>query len=581
MTKLDQLKTANNLSEFSEIIGYKPKNLSYIIYKIPDNKKYYTFSIEKKNGTERMINAPCERLKEVQQRTAQLLNICYTEIYAVKKYRNSLSHGFRPHETINIGEKDEEKVAFGIKSNAKKHKNKRFVFNIDLENFFPSINFGRVRGYFMASNDFKLNPKVATLIAQIACHNNELPQGSPCSPIISNFIGHILDVRLSRVAKTAKCTYSRYADDLTFSTREKCFPELIAVKDENNSWTPSKVITDKINTTGFKINNKKTSMQLNAYRQSVTGLTTNKKVNVKKEYYKQARSMCHNIFTSGKFYIGKEMKSGSLKTPAPTALGTKDQLRGVLSFIYDIKSDHDERDIKEKWKNPTAIHNLYRNFLYFDKFHSLERPLILCEGKTDNIYLKCALKALHKKYPSLIEKKDIFELKIDFFNYSKMNMDIMQFSGGTGDLAALIHHYNDRTKIFKCSGKKFPVIILVDNDSGAKPVFEKAKNIIKSSIDGKDEFYHITQNLYLISIPRPSPKIEMMIENLFESKILKTKIGGKELELDEKKFNKTNHYGKNIFAEKLIMQKRKEINFEQFSIILDRICAATLHHKSI
>ena len=110
------------------------------------------------------------------------------------------------------------------------HKNKRHVFNVDLKDFFPSLNFGRVRGFFIKNAHFQLEPKVATVIAQIACHDNELPQGSPCSPIISNFIGHLLDVRMANLAKKTKCNYSRYADDLTFSTNWKEFPEKLAIK---------------------------------------------------------------------------------------------------------------------------------------------------------------------------------------------------------------------------------------------------------------------------------------------------------------------------------------------------------------
>ncbi len=75
------------------------------------------------------------------------------------------------------------------------------VLNIDLNNFFDEFNFGRVRGFFIINNNFQLTPEVATTIAQIACYKNKLPQGSPASPVITNLITHILDVRLSRLAK--------------------------------------------------------------------------------------------------------------------------------------------------------------------------------------------------------------------------------------------------------------------------------------------------------------------------------------------------------------------------------------------
>ena len=70
-----------------------------------------------------------------------------------------------------------------------------------MQEFFPSFNFGRVRGFFIRNRDFALKKNIATIIAQIACHDNALPQGSPCSPVIADMIAHLLDVRLAQLAK--------------------------------------------------------------------------------------------------------------------------------------------------------------------------------------------------------------------------------------------------------------------------------------------------------------------------------------------------------------------------------------------
>ena len=102
------------------------------------------------------------------------------------------------------------------------------MFNLDIEDYFPSFNFGRVRGFFIRNRHFGLHPSAATLIAQIACFENRLPQGSPCSPVIADLISHLLDVKLAQLAKQHGATYSRYADDLTFSTRKKDFPDALA-----------------------------------------------------------------------------------------------------------------------------------------------------------------------------------------------------------------------------------------------------------------------------------------------------------------------------------------------------------------
>ena len=81
------------------------------------------------------------------------------------------------------------------------HRNKKYILNIDLKNFFDSFNFGRVRGFFIKDRDFAVSPEIATVIAQIACYQGKLPQGAPSSPIITNLITRILDYRIVKIAK--------------------------------------------------------------------------------------------------------------------------------------------------------------------------------------------------------------------------------------------------------------------------------------------------------------------------------------------------------------------------------------------
>ncbi len=128
--------------------------------------------------------------------------------------------------------------------------------------------------YFLKNNDFQLYEKVATVIAQIACYKNSLPQGSPCSPIISDLLAHILDVRLANLAKKYGCTYSRYADDLTFSTSQKVFPVALAtpMKKSPMKWEIGAELKQKITNSDFAANDEKTRMQYAVSRQTVTGL---------------------------------------------------------------------------------------------------------------------------------------------------------------------------------------------------------------------------------------------------------------------------------------------------------------------
>lgn len=184
---IEKLKNAKIRKEIAILLEYKPYVLSYILYKIPSNEKYKSFSIPKKSGKgERLIKAPHPKLKTLQSRLADYLYKCLEEIKRSKKFPQ-LSYAFQKK--------------LSIKDNASKHKNRRWVLNLDLSDFFPSINFGRVRGFFIKNNFFELSQEAATTIAQIACDESALPQGSPCSPIISEFVAQILDVRLLKFAK--------------------------------------------------------------------------------------------------------------------------------------------------------------------------------------------------------------------------------------------------------------------------------------------------------------------------------------------------------------------------------------------
>ena len=172
--------------------------------------------------------SPEPRLKLVQRRLATLSLRCQSEIEMSIGVNDdcALAHGFKPRLSIS--------------TNADKHRNRRWVFNADIAEFFPAINFRRVYGFFQKNNHFALSRPAATIIAQIACHENQLPQGSPCSPVVSNIIAHILDIHLNNLAFNHNCTYTRYADDLTFSTNEKRFPRVIARRQEDDvhEWLP-------------------------------------------------------------------------------------------------------------------------------------------------------------------------------------------------------------------------------------------------------------------------------------------------------------------------------------------------------
>jgi retron-type reverse transcriptase len=349
LTYLQKLKDAKTRRQLAEILGFKLSALTSIIYKTPLQNRYTAFDIAKKGGGTRTIKAPNPQLKKLQTHLSHVLYECLAEI---EKGRNtsSVSFGFRPEHSII--------------ANAHAHKRKRYVFNIDLEEFFPSIHFGRVRGFFLKDKNFSLTNEVATTIAQIACDGAALPQGSPCSPVISELIGQILDIRMLRLAKRYGVRYSRYADDLTFSTNQKSFPEALAAQDPAHPeiWTPGNSLLNEIARSDFRINPAKTRMQFRTSQQTVTGLVVNEKVNIRSNYYRNARAMCDALFQTGQYH--KPLTSGQADDEAPDMISSLNPLEGILGHIYTVTQSEDKRDESIQRSQPRAIRSLYRRFLF-------------------------------------------------------------------------------------------------------------------------------------------------------------------------------------------------------------------------
>lgn len=580
-TNLNKLKQAKTLHDLALLLGFKPQSLSYILYKLPADKKYYSFEIPKKSGGMRVISAPTSELKILQKRLANLLQDCISIINKEKQIKRTLSHGFRRK--------------YSIITNANEHTKKRYVLNIDLENFFGVIDFGRVRGFFIKNRNFNLDPKIATIIAQIACYNNHLPQGSPCSPVISNLIGHPLDISLANLAKKTGCRYSRYADDLTFSTNKKDFPRELAVlaSDLNNIWNIGKELNEIISKNRFSINSKKTRMQYKESRQDVTGLIVNDKVNIRSEYWRTVRAMTNALFKTGDFYIKTFETDKNGNVIEVKTKGNIEQLNGMFTFINSIDSFNKQKNKKQKTK-PKEINDAilnsrelyYKRFLFFKEFYSPTLPLIICEGKTDNIYIKYALLSLSTKFPQLIENKKI---KIKFFKYTPTFEFFFPSKGGVGDLKNFIAgdkkksipSYAENFEYYKATPTKNPVIILIDNDEGANDIFALIKNMKKSSeqINGSHNFYYISKNLYVVAIPKINNK-ETMIEDYFDEETLNTKINRKKFSR-KNTYDKNYEYGKAWFAEQVIKPNWSHINFERFELILKRIELVLSHYRKI
>lgn len=442
-----------------------------------------------------------------------------------------------------------------------------------------------MRGFFLKDKDFSLQPPVATVLAQIACFKNELPQGSPCSPIISNLIGHVLDCRLARFAKAHKCTYSRYADDITFSTSYKNFPTEIAVSLSGAAWQVSDELRARIKDAGFEINDKKTRMQFRSSRQVTTGLMVNEKVNIRQEYLRAARHMCDALFKTGSYYrmVPATLAGGAFgDPPVKEVITSLNPLGGTLAHIYQVKNAADLRDADEKKANPTATRSLYFRFLFYKNFVAHTMPLIVPEGKTDSVYLRTAIQHLPAYHPRLGEiVSGKLETKIRFMNFSPTVHDVMQLGHGTGDLLYLIRDYEKHLRVYAHAQLEYPVIVLFDNDDGAKSLFGYARNKgHKIDLDSTDSFYYLGYNLYLVKTPEPGGKKTSCIEDLFPPTLLKTPVDGKTFD-PNKQHDEAGKYGKVVFAKRVVTPQAATIDFSGFAQLLDRIVAALDHHAAL
>ena len=562
MKSIEKLRAAKDLADVANLLGFKTKTLAYLLYRVPPNRRYSAFQINKTSGGSRNILAPIAPLKLVQKRLSDHLQSCLTGIEKSQIARPNcvISHGFKP--------------GFSIATNAANHIGRQWVFNLDLEDFFPSINFGRVRGYFIKNKHFQLNEKVATILAQIICHDNQLPQGAPTSPIISNLIANLLDIRINRLAAKNRCSFTRYADDITLSTNLKEFPASIARKSFDGKWEVSTRLSKQINRCGFQINSAKTRMQFRRSRQDVTGLTVNTRVGVKREKVKLLRTQVESLLRIGSCHKNKMVNGVNVSELVSPAT-----IQGQLSHLHWVKlqTDGSER-VPADWKEEHGYVRLYRRFLDHQLLVTGARPTIICEGKTDNIYIKCAISILKNAPTNLKDTNQPDGLSVRLFRYTRTTSAIQRLGGGTGDLKNFIASYSERLKSIRANFFSSPVILVVDNDSGATK--GKLNSVVKSAsqsairVDGSKDFYKIGRNLYIVYTPKSASGGDTMIEDFLPSAAKSHKLGTKTLELDSNKFDETKNYGKVLLAEQIISRQKTQIDFSGFLPLLDRISKA-------
>lgn len=314
-SKLSWLITKIMEKVFSENHFVTEKQLKYFSnYKVP--KRYRTFKIRKKSGGTREINAPTNRLNKV----LYVLNLIFKSLYSPQEAVCGFTEGK------------------SIRDNALRHVGHHYVFNIDLKDFFTSIPQARIWARIQCA-PFNFPPSVANVVAGLCCVYNEelgknvLPQGAPTSPLLTNAICDKMDRKLAALAKKYGLHYSRYADDITFSSMHNVYQEESEFRKE---------MKNIIEGQEFCLNDKKTRLLKTGQRQEVTGLTVNSKVNVTRKYVKDLRCLLHIWETKGYnvaysyFYPLYKKEKGHIKKGEPVM---ENVIGGKLNYLRMIKGE--------------------------------------------------------------------------------------------------------------------------------------------------------------------------------------------------------------------------------------------------
>ena len=360
---------------------FSMQQLTY--YSNPNNVRgrYRHFSIPKKSGGKRSIAAPSKGLGHI----LYYVNVLLKALYQPSDFAMGFVEGRC------------------VVDNAMRHICQNYVFNTDLENFFPSIEQPRVWKRFQLK-PFNFNQPIANILAGLCCIKEKnddgtvkfvIPQGAPTSPLITNAICDTLDRRLNGLARRFNLHYSRYADDITFSSMHNVY------KEGGEFRTELKRIIEGQN---FKINEAKTRLQKTGERHEVTGLTVSNKINTSKAYVAEIRNLLHIWEKYGyteaykRFYPKYKENKGHIKKGEPLlenvlygklqylkmVKGYKDPVYAALQARYDKLTSPINAEVEQTF-------DYLRSFTLAEFEEIVDSPINYAISKEGNLYGKVAL----------------------------------------------------------------------------------------------------------------------------------------------------------------------------------------------
>lgn len=270
---------------------------------------YHTFFVRSKKK-QRKITAPSKNLKLRQQWILK-------EILENNKV-SDCCHGFVKDRSIL--------------TNAKKHSGHKNILNIDIENFFPSITQMMVVKVF---EEMGYNQDVSQILSELCCYQGRLPQGAPSSPYLANLILRDMDIKLLEFCEKNEITYTRYADDMSFSSDRDIKKHL-------------EILVKIIESYSFHINDKKTKYYEEPYRKIVTGLIVKQDgVYVPKKF---KRTLKQEIYYCKKLGVASHLEN----TGNNERVAFKEYLYGKAYYVNMVEPKQGQKFLEEldmiEWK---------------------------------------------------------------------------------------------------------------------------------------------------------------------------------------------------------------------------------------
>ncbi len=311
----------DDAAALAQVMGITVGALRFLSFarKTSKTTHYVRFALPKKTGGVRVISAPMPRLKAAQHWVLE--NILQpVELHEA-------AHGFRPQHSIV--------------SNARPHVGSSVVINLDLKDFFPTLDYRRIKGVFRALGYAEATATILGLLCTepevekveldgetyyVATSERHLPQGAPTSPALTNILCRRLDRRLQKLAEEMGFVYTRYADDMTFSTKQEQDSKQIAKEIGRLLRRVESIVAHE----GFCIHPTKTRIMRRASQQDVTGIIVNHKPSIDKTTMKRFRAVLFQVEKDGP--IGKHWNRSS----DGLARDVLASLRGFANYIFMV-----------------------------------------------------------------------------------------------------------------------------------------------------------------------------------------------------------------------------------------------------